>query len=125
MTTTAYPALTEAEQLFYSLCWQPMITAGENWLEIQAPFLELPVIKQLDEGTIQILTDGIYSWLCQVVDIEAIKLVNSARQSAYDSASLQLKVVAAESGVNSDAYQTALAAAIKAQSSWTNISGAV
>lgn len=121
MTTSAFPALTEAEQVFKDLLWTPMITAGENWLEVEVPFLELPVIKQLDEAVINEITDALFNYVILVIDVTAIKLVNTIHQSAYDTASLKLRVIAQNEGINSDAYKQAREAELAAQSTWTNI----
>lgn len=98
-----------------------MITAGENWLEVEVPFLELPVIKQLDEAVINEITDALFNYVILVIDVTAIKLVNTIHQSAYDTASLKLRVIAQNEGINSDAYKQAREAELAAQSTWTNI----
>lgn len=121
MTTVAFRPLSEAEQIFKSVIWDPMLLAGEIWLEATVPFLDLPVIKQIDESLIGDLTDAVFNYIVLIVDVEAIKLVNAARQSAYDTASLKLKVIAQNEGVNSDAYAKARDAAIAAQVKLTDI----
>ena len=123
MTTSAYAPLTEAEQVFKDLIWTPMITAGENWLEAEVPFLDLPIIKQLDETTLQTITDAIYAQICLLIDVGSIQLVNAENQAAYDAASENLVVVGAEQGVNSDAYKAALAKSLAELSAFTHLSG--
>jgi hypothetical protein len=123
MTTSAFPALTEAEQVFKDLIWNPMIFAGENWIEAEVPFLDLPVIKQLDEATLNAVTDAIFSYVCETVDIAAIQLSNAAAQSAYESASENLVVVATEKGVTSDEYKTALAQELQALAAFGHLAG--
>lgn len=122
MTTSVNASLTEAQQVFKDLIWTPMLLAGENWLELEVPALNLPVIKQIDEGAIRVVSDYIYAQLCLLIDIEAIRLINSAHQSAYDKASLQLKIIIAEKGTTSDDYKNALAAASTALSKFVRFS---
>lgn len=98
-----------------------MITAGENWLETEIPALAFPVIKQMDEGVISIITDAIYNYFVQIIDVTAIRLVNSLAQSAWENASLQLNIVAAESGLSSPQYQQAKATALADMSKFTDI----
>lgn len=124
MTTSAFPHLTSDEQVFYDLLWTPMLTVGENWLEIEVPFLDLPIIKQFDEAILKGVTDSIFNALVLVIDVTAIKLVNDANQSAYDTASLQLRIIAEESGIKSDAYNQAKSAALVALSNFTQLPGA-
>lgn len=118
MSTSAYAPLTAAQQVFHDLIWLPMIQAGEKYIEAEVPVLALPIIKQLDEATIKALTDWAFSQLCLVIDIEAIQLVNSAHQTAYDTASLQLRVVAIDKGVQSAEYNASLTAALAALSAF-------
>lgn len=122
MTTSAYSALTQAQQIFYDLVWTPAITAGETYLEGVAPVLAAPVVKQITEGGIKAITDWVYSKLVLVMDVTAIKLVNSAHQTAYDAASLELAVVAQEKGINSSEYIAARTSALAALSSFTQFS---
>lgn len=82
-----------------------MLKAGESWLEAEVPFLDLPVIKQLDEDTLNAVSEWSFSLLRTFIDVTAIKLVSAAHQSAYDKASLELAVVAQEQGITSDAYK--------------------
>lgn len=121
MTTSAFPILTSVEQVFYDLIWTPMFTAGENWLEVEVPLLDLPIVKQLDEAGLKVLSDAIFQQLTLFIDVSAIKLVNAARQNAYDNASLQLKIVAQTNGINSDAYKAQLASTLAAMSKFTDI----
>jgi len=98
-----------------------MFTAGENWLEVEVPLLDLPIVKQLDEAGLKVLSDAIFQQLTLFIDVSAIKLVNAARQNAYDNASLQLKIVAQTNGINSDAYKAQLASTLAAMSKFTDI----
>jgi Flp pilus assembly pilin Flp len=99
MTTSAFRPLTEAENIFKQVIWTPMIMAGEVWIEGAVPFLDLPVIKQLDEATISALTDAIYNQLVTLVDVTAIKLVSTDLQNKWTSASEALALIAQEQGV--------------------------
>lgn len=124
MTTSAFPELSQAEQIFKDLVWEPMLKAGESWLEVELPFLSLPVIKPLGEEVVSVITDGIFRALVQVLDVTAIRWKVSADQDAYTVASLQLLIVAQESGVQSDAYQKARDVARQALSQFTQLVGA-
>lgn len=121
MGTVAYRPLTEAEQIFKSLIWDPMIKAGEVWIEGSVPFLALPVVKQLDEAAINALTDALFNQMVMLVDVTAIKLVNAAHQAAYDSASEQLAVIADEQGISSDAFKKAQDAALASLAQFTHM----
>ena len=123
MTTSAFRALTTAEQVFKDLIWSPMIQAGEVWIEGAVPFLALPVIKQLDEATIGAITDALFNQIVLVIDVTAINLVDAAHQSAFDSASERLAIVAQENGITSDQYIAARDKEVVAMVAFTRMSG--
>jgi hypothetical protein len=122
MTTSVNQSLTSAETIFYNLIWTPMITAGENYIEGEIPFLDLPVIKQLDEATITLITDAIFNQIILLIDVSAIQLINAEHQSAYDAASEQLVIIAQEKGITSSEFLQAQAAALVAMSQFTRFS---
>lgn len=124
MTDSAYTPLTNAEQIFYDLVWSPMIAAGEKALETEVPFFAAPVISTLEEGIINDASKWVYQQVVLFIDIEMIKLVNAAHQTAYDSASLQLKVIAIDDGITSPQYATARTAAMLALSQFTRFGAA-
>lgn len=107
MSDVAFKPLTEAEKLFKELVWNPGVALGEKALEGYVPFFTLPVIRSLEEGTINLISDWLYSQFVLAIDITAIKFVNAEHQAAYEKASLQLKIIAHESGVDSDAFRKA------------------
>lgn len=108
MTTVAYTPLTTAENAFKTVIWTPLIRAGELYLEGLAPFLALPVVKQLDELIVNQLTDALFEFLRLQVDLAAIKLVNEHRQAVWSHASERLGILANELGDHSLEYQKAL-----------------
>ncbi len=119
MTTVAFRPLTTAEQIFKDLVWDPGIAAGELALETAVPLLDVPILKQLDEEAIKLLTDWLFNRWVLVVDIASIHLVDAVKQSAYDSASLNLKVIAHDKGISSDEYSKARDAVLADQSRFT------
>ena len=121
MSDIAYRPLSQAEQIFKNIIWTPMIKAGETWLETEVPFLAFPVVKELDEIAIQAITDWTFSQIVLIVDIAAIRLVNTAHQAAYDAASEKLVVVAQEKGIGSDEYKAAQSQALSDLARFTHI----
>lgn len=121
MTTSAYAPLTQAQQIFKDLIWNPLIRAGETYIEGAVPALALPVLKQLDEGAINAISDWLFNQIVLVMDVTAIKLVNQAHQTAYDRASLELAIVAQEKGVTSDEFKKARDLAAAALAKFTQL----
>lgn len=111
MTTSAYPALTTAQKIFKQLVWDPGIKAGELYFETQVPIFAAPVLKALEEGVVDELSDYFYSQFVALIDVTAIRLVNAAHQVAYDQASIKLAIIAHEVGIDSPTFQEARDAA--------------
>lgn len=126
MGTVAFKPLTTAEQIFKSVIWDPMIKAGEVWLagaEASVPFLNLPIVQELEDHEIEAVADWAFRNLVLAVDVESIALVSPERQSAYASASEALKLIAMEQGTDSNAFKKAEADAIDAQRKFTSFIG--
>jgi hypothetical protein len=120
MGTVVSQPLSDAEQVFKSLIWDPMIKAGEIWFEGAVPFLDLPVIKQIDEFALQELTDALFNQLVIFVDVTDIRLMNPVLQSKWSSASEALTLIGKEQGVGSDAYKQALSTAATDFANWVH-----
>lgn len=119
MTTEANRPLTNAENIFKTLVWDPIILSGETYLFANVPFLNLPVINQIDRGILNLAADWLFEQIRTLVDVTAIKLVNHDHQVAYDDASIQLMVIAHDKGINSDEFTKARDAAKVALSKFT------
>lgn len=107
MTDSAFRKLTDAEQAFKTLVWDTGIAFGEKYLETQVPFFSLPVIKQMEEETIKLVTDAIWNSIVMFLDLSAISFVNAAHQAEYERASLKLRIILKEKGMNSPEFQKA------------------
>ena len=110
MTDSAYPVLTQAENAFKTIVWDPLVQAGELALDGAAPFFALPIISELDGVAIKALTDVLYQQFIAWVDVASIVLVKDVQQAIWAEASEKLAILAIDSGENSDAYKKALAA---------------
>jgi hypothetical protein len=123
MTTVAYAPLTQAEQVFKTLIWTPIILMGETALkgvEATIPMLDLPIFQDLEDGLINAITDAIFNQIVLFIDVESIELVNAELQSKWASASESLALIATEQGVDSDVYKTALSTAAADFANWVN-----
>lgn len=98
-----------------------MLKLGENWLEGEVPVLALPALKQIDEAILGIIADYTFRQLVLLVDVTAIRLVNTVHQAAFDSATENLAIIADEQGADSDAYKNARVAALAALAKFTHI----
>lgn len=122
MTTQVSQPLSNAEQVFKDLVWDPLIAAGEGALFTAIPVLNAPVLGAIDDGVIKLVSGWLFDQLRLLMDVTAIQLKNSAHQSAYESASEQLAVIADEQGVTSDAYVEARKTALADLARFTRLS---
>lgn len=107
MTESAYKSLSLTEQLFKDLVYLPGVKAMEIYLEAQVPVLRFPLLKSIFEYVVEGVSDRVFQALVLAVDVTAIQLVNAAHQSAFEDAVLKLRVIAEESGADSEAFKTA------------------
>lgn len=121
MADVAFKSLSQAEQIFHDLVYRPTIMAAEKALEMAVPALLLPVVKQMEEGIIDLVSEWVYRKLVLLIDVESVALVDEIHQAAYDKASLKLKIIAIDNGVNSLAYTQARDEAVAALSRFTDI----
>ena len=118
MTTSTFQGLTEAEQIFKDIVWDPLISAGETALiGLEGP--AGPFLGPIEKPLLTALANVLFGQIVLLVDIEALQFVDAKAAAAYADSSLRLKVVIQESGAQSVAYQSAMAAERQALSSFT------
>lgn len=88
--------------------WNPVVTGALTLLFIEVPWLNVPVIRQLTTWIVEAVSDFLFTHLQLVIDVTAIELMNVDHMNAFNAASLKLKVVALDSGVESPEYAQAL-----------------
>lgn len=114
MTVSVNPILTKTEQVVHDLFWVPLTKAAE----LKFPLLNVWLIKGLFEAGMEALF-GVFKLL---VDINFIRFKNAEQQAHWDEASSNLKNIFDNHGVNSNEYQTTLAADVAAQIAFTRVS---
>jgi hypothetical protein len=123
MTTSAYPALTDAENAFKQIVWTPLIKMGEVALDgVQAtiPVIDSSIFEGLEDDAINAITDALFNQIVLFIDVTVIKLKNAELQTKWTTASEALTLIAQEQGVTSSAYQTALSTAASDFASWVH-----
>lgn len=121
MSTGVTKTLSAAEQIFRDLVWTPVINAGEASLFLAFPALDAPVIGAVDKEIISLASDWAFNQLTLFMDITTIKLLNSAHQAAFDTASENLEVIAYDKGITSQEFIDARAVALSDLSKFTEL----
>ncbi len=123
MTTQVTRALSETEIIFKNIVWDPLIMMGETALFTNVPILAAPILGTIDREIISLVSDFLFGKLILFIDVTAIKFIDAAHQSQYDSASEALKIISLEKGMNSAEYLQAQSAAIAAMQKFTRLLG--
>lgn len=123
MTTSAFPDLTKAEQVFKALIWDNEVTAAEAALFADVPWLGVWPLGPILRYLIEHYSDRLYASIEIHLDTAAIKFVNQEHQRAYDAASERLGVIAHDDGVESPEFQKARDDAKAALSQFVHFNG--
>ena len=98
MTNSAYPGLTQAEDLFKTLVWDPLIKS------LAFATFGVSIFGSVLTYVATSFSDILYGQIRLLIDVEAIALVNAQHKIEYKNASLKLKVIAHDKGSNSPEY---------------------
>lgn len=108
MAATANPVLGEIENIFQTLIWEPLIKAALASLFVAAPWMTVWPLQPIITFALTQFSNLLFGIMSLTVDLGAIELVNSDAQTAYESASENLKIVALDKGLGSPEYAAAL-----------------
>lgn len=123
MAETSYPALDLAQGLFKRLVWDPMIVSATAALFAAAPWLATWPLGPIVRSLILRFTDKLYALLDKVVDLQVIVLVNAAHRAEYERASVKLKLLAKDKGIDSPEFKEARDAAKVSLAKFVSYSG--
>lgn len=98
MTDEASPGLKKVEDLFKGLAWDTLITAALAYFNID--FWPLNAV-------LTFFTNRVYEFLRLQFDLGTIVFTNAEHKRAFDSASVTLKIVAQDRGINSPEFMNA------------------
>jgi hypothetical protein len=104
MSTGVNDSISSTENLFKTLVIDPEIAA----LKVTYPILGVWPFSAILDALVNLL----FAQAKTFIDVNSIKLLNSAHQSAYEQASLNLLFVQNQKGINSDEYKKARADAL-------------
>lgn len=98
MTTGVNPVLTGAEDLFKKLVWDNLVTAA-----LTAFGVNFSVVRWV----VGFFTDKIYEIFRTLFDEGALIFLNEAHKRAFDDATVSLKIIGQQKGIDSDEYKKA------------------
>jgi hypothetical protein len=107
MSETAYPELDHAQDIFKSLIYDNLVSLALNALFAYASFLNIPGIRQAITFIVTRFADFLFTGLKLVTDLTAIHLVNKIAEDQYARASVTLKIIARNKGIDSKEFKDA------------------
>jgi len=107
VTTQVNPELGKAESIFKALIWDSVFEAEMIALFSAAPYLNFWPVNSIIRGLLKLGTDQLFSALQLFVDTQTIALVNAEHQRAFDKATVALKIIAKDKGIDSPEFKKA------------------
>lgn len=119
MSTQTNPSLSAAEDIFKHLVWDPVVESGMVYLFAQAPFLDAPIIGTINRAVIKKVSGWFFLQIRLFIDITGVRLINNEYQTAFEKASVVLKIIAHDKGIDSNEFKAARENAKAALSKFT------
>lgn len=104
MTETAHPSLDAAQSTFKSL-WDAALETALNALFAEAPWLNIPVLRDIVRGVARLAASSLFSGLKLVIDMAAIPIINSHLKSVFDEKSAESRFILIKYGKDSPEFQ--------------------
>lgn len=101
--------IDQASDIFKSLVWNSLVKAATNALFAAVPFLAWGPVGWLVNIIITKFADFLFAQAKEFIIFEAIQFRNKELQSKFDLASVELKLIAINKGVDSDDFKQARA----------------
>lgn len=121
MTDSVNSTASAVESLIGDVLFKPAEEAALSALFLDVPILALFPFQPIIRAIAAYLYDKSDDYFKTRADIATIRLLNADHQRAYEDASLKLKVIAVESGVDSPEFQKAREDALTALSAFTRV----
>lgn len=96
-----------ADDLFKDLIWQPIVKLILAELFKLLPFLAWGPLGPIVTLIVTYLAEKIFTAVKLFVDLQVISLKNKEHQAAYDRASVSLKIIAKDKGIDSPEFRKA------------------
>jgi hypothetical protein len=99
------PTQLKLDDLFKDLVWDSLVKAALAELFLIAPWLAWGPVGFVVSFIAQHFSDQLYKTLSLAVQMEAIVIKNEEHKRAFDRASVKLKVMAKEKGIDSPEFE--------------------
>lgn len=123
MTQSVTPAIGTVEDLFQSLVWDNLVQAGLTALFVQVPFFAMWPIAPIIRYLTNLFASQLFSQMRLTVDLGLISLLNAQAARAFEDASVTLKIIGQEKGIDSDEFKKARSDAKAALAQFVRFNG--
>lgn len=107
MTETAYPELDRVQEIFHVLIWNNIVEATLTVFFIKYPFLKVWPVESIIRYLVRRWSNELYGVAKLTMDVTSIRLVNAIHLAEYEKASIRLKIIAIDRGIDSDEFKKA------------------
>lgn len=97
----------ELENLFKSLVWDNLVKAAIKKIFVAAPFLAWGPLGIVAKYVIGKIADKLYEALKEAIDMQRIAFRNKDLRKGYERASVTLRIIAQDRGIDSDEFKKA------------------
>ncbi len=104
MSDVAFPQLSIFEQIFKSIIWDNGEKAGEAALFGYFTWLNIWPLRPIVHYLLTHYGDQVYAFFTKVVDVRAIRFVDSVKQATYISEAIRLYQVGQTAGLTSPQF---------------------
>jgi hypothetical protein len=103
VTTEVVPS--QLTSVLNELLWKPLVKAGLAKLFAAVPFLGWGPIGWAVTLVVNLFAEKLFEAVRLAIDLQAIVLLNEEHRKAFDKASVVLKIVGTEKGIESDEFE--------------------
>jgi hypothetical protein len=107
VTEGANSSLDRVEGLFKDLFWDGVTEAAILAVFASVPWLNVWPLSAIVRLLLKGFSEKMFTGLKLIVDLQAIAFLNEEHKKAYDKASVQLKIIANDKGVDSPEFKRA------------------
>lgn len=104
MTETAHPKIDFAADTFKQLVWDNALDLGLKFLFTEAPYLNIPILRDIIRGVSKWAADGLFGALKKFTDMAAIPIINAELKAKFTEASGELRVMYLKYGMEDQRF---------------------
>ena len=123
MSESVNPGVDRVQNAINDLLWEPLTEAALVALFAEVPVLAVWPLKQIISGFVRWVSRLLWEQIDLYTDLAAVHLLNAKHRSEFDRESVRLRMIAVESGVDSEDFRKARDEATKTFAKFIRFNG--